>query len=93
MFEELEYEYNLFLEDMKNDKTFCRYMDEDEYEDDYSHNEIGERQGKLAEMIEEYLRKNKPNQYVVSCGWCVFVMTVDEAKKRNIWHYEDYIVK
>lgn len=93
MFEELEYEYNLFLEDMKNGETFCRYMDEDEYEDEYSHNEIYEYQEKLVNKIKEYLKKNKPNQYIVSSGWCVFVLTIDEAKKRNMCNYEDLIVK
>lgn len=93
MFEELEYEYNLFLEDMKNGKTFCKYMDEDEYEDEYSHNKIEEYQEKLIDKIEKFLKENKPNQYIVSSGWCVFVMTIDEAKKRNMWNYEDLIVK
>lgn len=93
MFEELEYEYNNFLEDMKNGDTFCRYMDEDEYEDEYSHNEIYEYQYKLLNKIKEYLKENKPSQYIVSCSWCVFVMTIDEAKKRNMRNYEDSIVR
>lgn len=49
MFEELEYEYNLFLDDMKRGETFCRYLDEYEYEDEYSHNEIDECQRRLSE--------------------------------------------
>lgn len=93
MFEELEYEYNLFLEDMENGKTFCRYMDETDYEDEYSHNEIYEYQYKFLNKIKKYLKENKPNQYIVSCSWCVFVMTVDEAKKRNVWNYEYSIVR
>lgn len=60
MFEELEYEYSRFLDDMKRGETFCRYLDEDEYEDEYSHNEIDECQRKLAEKIEAYLKKTSP---------------------------------
>lgn len=93
MFEELEYEYNLFLKDMERGETVCQYMDEDEYEDEYSHNEIEKYQEKLIDKIKEYLRENKPNQYIVTSGWCVFVITIDEAKKRNMWNYEDWIVK
>ena len=36
----LEEEFNYFLEDMKQDKTFCSYLDVWDYEDDYSHNQI-----------------------------------------------------
>ena len=93
MFEELEYEYNLFLDDMKRGKTFCRYLDEYEYEDEYSHNEIDECQRRFSEKIEEYLRENKPGEYIVSTGWCVFVMTVEEAKKRNMFMIEEHIVR
>src|SRR5699024_9042617 len=83
MCEELEYEDNLVLDDMKRGETVCRYLDEDEYKDESSHNEIDECQRRLSEKIEEYLRENKPGEYIVSTGWCVFVMTVEEAKKRN----------
>lgn len=40
MWQELEDEYELFLDDMKRDETFCRYIDESDYEDEYSHNDI-----------------------------------------------------
>lgn len=93
MFEELEYEYNLFLKDMERGEAVCQYMDEDEYEDEYSHNEIEKYQEKLIDKIKEYLRENKSNQYIVTSGWCVFVITIDEAKKRNMWNYEDLIVR
>lgn len=51
MFEELEYEYSRFLNDMKRGESFCRYLDEDEYEDEYSHNEIGECQRNLRKRL------------------------------------------
>lgn len=93
MWEEMEEEYNQFLEDMKCGETFCRYLDETEYEDNYSHNEIDEYQTKFIEKASEYLHKHFPGIYIISSGWCVFVMTVEEAKKRNVYLCEHYIVK
>lgn len=93
MFHELEYEYSIFLEDMERNEPFSRYIDETDYEDEYSHNEIDECQDKFIEKVREWLHKNKPNKYIVSGGWCVFVMTIEEAEKRNIRRIEDYIVR
>lgn len=93
MQEELNYEYELFLEDMKQGKTFCRYLSEDEYEDEYSHNEIGECQKEFIEKASEHLRQYSPGKYIVTSGWCVFVMTVEEARKRNMFMIEEYIIK
>lgn len=93
MYEELEYEFAEFKHSIDDGSlVFGRYFDEDDYEDEYSHNEIDEFQEKFIEKVEGYLHEKAPNKYVVTSGWCVFVMTIDEAKKRNIWHYEDYIV-
>ena len=93
MYQELEDEYELFLDDMKREETFCRYIDESGYEDEYSHNDIDDCQGKFIEKVKEWLHENKPNQYIVSSGWCVFVMTIEEAKKRNMKKWEHLIVK
>lgn len=93
MYDELEYEYGLFLEDMERNEPFCRYIDKTDYEDEYSHNEIDEYQEKFVSKVREWLHKNKPNKYIASGGWCVFVMTIEEAEKRNIRRIEDYIVR
>lgn len=93
MFHELEYEYSIFLEDMERNESFSRYIDETDYEDEYSHNEIDECQDKFIEKVREWLHKNKPNQYIVSSGWCVFIMTIEEAEKRNMMRIGDYIVR
>ena len=45
------------------------------------------------EKVKEWLHENKPNQYIVSSGWCVFIMTIEEAKKRNMKKWEHLIVK
>ena len=93
MYEELEYEFEEFKRDI-NDGGLCfgRYFNEDDYEDEYSHNEIGEFQNKFIEKVKDFLHKNAPNKYFVSSGWCVFVMTKEEAEKRKIHNYKRHIV-
>ena len=93
MYEGLEYEFNLFKKDVDNGETFCRYFDEDDYEDEYSHNEIHEFQSRFIDMAKEYLHKEAPNRYIITSGWCVFVMSIEEAKRRNMKRIDNYIVK
>lgn len=81
----IEEEFQMFLDDIKdNGFIFGRYLDEDYYEDEYCHNDINEAQYKLQEKIEEYLKVNRPNEFVVTGGWCVFVMTPDRARKSHM---------
>lgn len=81
---EIEDEYNQFLEDMKDSGfVFGRYMDEDEYEDEYSHNAIDEAMEILQEKIKTYLHENRPGEFFVTSGWCIFVMTPDRARRSN----------
>ena len=94
MYEELEYEFADFKHSFdEGSLVFGRWFDEDEYEDEYSHNEIDEYQGRFIERVKEYLHEKAPNKYVVTSGWCVFVMTVEEAQKRKMLRIEDYIVR
>ena len=94
MYEELEYEFAEFKRDIdEGGLTFGRYFDEDEYEDEYSHNQIDEFTAKFIERVKKYLHEKAPNKYVVTSGWCVFVMTVEEAQKRKMLRIEDYIVR
>lgn len=82
---EIEYEYNQFLKDMKDDGfEFGRYMDEDEYEDEYSHNAIDEAMEILEEKIRCYLHENRPGKFVVTSGFCIFVMTPERARQSNV---------
>lgn len=92
MHEAMLEEFEQFKIDMEEGREFCRYMVEDDYEDEYSHNEIDEYMGKFMEKAREYLYEHIPGKYIVSGGWCVFVMTVEEAKKRNMHKYKDLIV-
>lgn len=94
MYEELKYEFAEFKQGIDDGGlVFGRYFDEDEYEDEYAHNEIGEFQAKFIDMVKEYLHEKAPGRYVVTSGWCVFVMSVEEAKKRKIRRIEDCIVE
>ena len=94
MYEELEYEFADFKHSFdEGSLVFGRWFDEDEYEDEYSHNEIDAYQEMFIERVKEYLHEKAPNKYVVTSGWCVFVMTVEEAKKRNMLHIEDFTVR
>ena len=81
----IEEEFQDFLHDIQ-DKAFIfgRYLDEDDYEDEYCHNDINEAQYKLQEKIEDYLKSNRPNEFVVTGGWCVFVMTPERARESHM---------
>lgn len=93
MFEIVEDEFEYFLKDMENGESFCRYIDEDEYEDEYSHNDIDELQSEFTNKVRTWLRENRPDQYIVlkEC-WCVFVLTIEEAKKRKFNYWENWVV-
>ena len=85
MYEIVENEYSRFLQDVKDGSMiFVKYIDESEYEDEYSYNDIGKAQGKFIEKVKEYLHENYPGKYVVSGGWCVFVMTPDRARESHV---------
>lgn len=82
-------EYGIFLEDMDKGITFDRFLMVDNYEDEYSHNEIAEAMNALASRIRQWLHENKPGKYIVSVSsdYCIFVMTVKEAQMRNVSTY------
>lgn len=90
---EIEEQYNIFIKDIATGLLSHElYLREDEYEDEYSHNEIDRGHVLLSERIREYLHNNLPNQYCVFVDWCVRIMSVDLAKKKNISNYKYYIV-
>lgn len=92
MYEEIQHEFEQFKYDINESLVFGRYLDAYDYEDEYSHNEIHEAQAILIQQIKEYLHNNIPNEYVVNSSYCIFVMTIEEAKRRNIRNYSIYIV-
>ncbi len=82
-------EYGIFLKNMETGVTFDRFLMADNYEDEYSHNEIAEAMNILASRIRQWLHENKPGKYIVSVSpdYCIFVMTVKEAQMRNVSTY------
>ena len=85
MMEIVEEEYQQFLQDMEDGSlVFGQYIDEAEYEYEYSHNDIEEAQSIFMKKVKEYLHINIPNKYMVSEGYCVFVMTPERARKSNV---------
>lgn len=47
----------------------------------------------LSERIRGYLHNNHPNKYCVFVDWCVRVISVELAEKRNINNYNNYIIR
>lgn len=92
MYEEIQLEFAQFKYDINESLVFARYFDEWDYEDEYSHNEINEAQAILIQQIKEYLHNHIPNKYIVTSGYCIFVMTIEEAKRRKLRNYSLYIV-
>lgn len=79
---EIEEEYKQFLEDIKDSGfIFGAYMDETEYEDDYSHNSIGSAMEILERKIREYLHKNRPDEFIVYSDWSVHIMKKEKAEE------------
>lgn len=93
---EIEEEFNSFKNDV-NDSAFIfgSYLDESDYEDEYSHNVIDEATEILVGKIRKYLHEKQPNKFVVSTGWCIHVMTPDRARQSRISErtIEEYLVK
>ena len=82
----VEEEYEQFLQDIKVSQPFSfkRYIDESAYEDEYSQNDIHKAQDIFVNKAKEYLHRYYPGQYIVSCSYCVFIMTPEAAKKHNV---------
>ncbi|RKI83821.1 hypothetical protein D7V90_07985 [bacterium 1xD42-87] len=91
---EVEDQYNVFIKDVETGLLSHElYLREDEYEDEYSHSVIDRGHVLLSERIRKYLHDKLPNQYCVFVDWCVRVMSVEMAEKKNISNYKNYIVK
>ena len=79
-------------EEFKDDKDAVARIEK--YQESYRYAmEIDEFQEKFIERVKEYLHEKAPGRYVVVSGWCVFVMSIREARKRKIRRIEYHIVK
>lgn len=82
---EINEEFNSFKNDVSdNGFIFGRYLSESDYEDEYSHNDIDEAMGILANKIREYLHEKHPSKFIVTTGWCIHVMTPDRARQSRV---------
>lgn len=80
----VEEEFKQFLMDLQEAEgamVFGRYIDESDYEDEYSHDDIDAAQNLFIEKVREYLHKNYPGKYVVTSCFCVFIMTPERARE------------
>lgn len=94
MYEAVQIEFKDFVDCINTKATeIYRLFDTDDYEYEYSHRMIEEYRSKFVKLVKEYLHKNFPSKYIIMINDCVFVMSVDLAKRRNIAHWEDCIVK
>lgn len=85
-------EFEIFLHDISESGfIFGRYLDEDDYEDEYCHNDIDRAKGIFIDKVTEYLKQNRPSEFIVTDGWCVFVMTPDRARESRISEHRIHI--
>lgn len=85
MYDILEEEFLLFKQDIDDEAlVFGRYFDEDDYLDEYSRNEISKFQGMFLDKVKDYLHENAPGKYIIIPNWSILIMTVEEARRRNI---------
>ena len=61
-----------------------RDMEEDDFEDEFSHNAIDEMHGALLDMTKEYLHQKHSGEYIAGIDWGVFVLSAEEARKRGL---------
>lgn len=82
---EIEPELDDLIDMLKNNKmeTYkCNnFIDQTEYEDEYSHNEIDEIQEDFIKEAKNYLDKNYKGQYVIFSDWCVHIVTKEYYEK------------
>lgn len=82
---EVEEEYKQFLDDIEEDGfIFGAYIDEAEYEGEYSHNSIGRAMELLENKIKEHLRENKPGEFIVYSDWSVHVIKKEKAEEMGM---------
>ena len=60
--------------------TANNFISEQDYEDEYSHNEIDEFQSEFLKEAEKYLKENYTGQYVMFSDWCVHIVTIEFYK-------------
>lgn len=93
--EDVVYEFYDEFVDMMESNSYDRYrsnnfMDTYDFEDDYSHNEIGNAQTKLHRLMKIYLHENHSGKFGMHVDWCVHFYTVEFLKEKEL--SEIYII-
>lgn len=68
------------------------FIEDYEFEDDYSHNEIEKLQKEFIKEAKEYLIKNNKGEYIIYRDWCVHVCSIEffnEKLKGYLHVYEE----
>lgn len=73
------------LEDLKDkvetnklsDDKCNNFISDSDWEDDFSHNEIGEMQEIFMSKAKEYLSEKCKGKYMIYCDWCVHICSIE----------------
>lgn len=78
-YDEVEEEFEILKDKLANGKMGDNnnFIREDDYEDEYSLDEIHRIQQSFIDLAESYLDKHYKGQYVIYRDWCVHICTVD----------------
>ena len=94
MEEIIQEEWEEFFYQFSDATVLYQGFDVDDYEEEYSHQEIRKAQTAFMEKVRTFLHEKYPEEFILmySAQGCVLVMKICEAEKK-IKHYERYIVK
>lgn len=62
--------------------NFCTFLDADDLDWEYSHQEICEAWDSFIYDASEWIRENYPNQFALYSDWCIHLLTADYVKEK-----------
>jgi hypothetical protein len=65
---------------LSNDKL-NNFISDYDWEDEFSHNDIGDMQEEFIKQAKNYLIENCIESYIIFCDWSVHICTVDFFNK------------
>jgi hypothetical protein len=80
-------EFESFVEKFNENKIENeKFVETDDYEFEYSHNEICEAQENFGYKVREFLKEKAPGKYCVSVDydWCVRVVSIEYAREHML---------
>ena len=79
--EELE-RFKTMIQEQSYLKENCIFLNEDELEDEFSHNEIQELWNLFSKEAKKWLRENYPGQFVLYSDWCIHLLTIEYVQEK-----------